>query len=392
MLEQLRLQPDESPSVDIHECMYPFEFLGTAMHWKCSLKEINDLATLLSSLDEEEQIAFEGLVKMGSDKKEGPIPVGKLVDLACSVGCCDVYPGVTNYEELGRFYVEQGLYPELKSIPEENLPFLNYEKIGEKFSKEEGGILVTGGYVLQTSDLKQVSQTLDLKPRKPEYAILMEVAQAGRSVQLPLPNSPQAMDAALDAIGARDWSGVSLECLDCAATPLIPMLGGRDSIGQLDRLARKLAEMEPADLTKYKAVLEAVDCFKLDRAELLTDALDSYLFSPRLCSPVEVAWGNLAVILPEPEEEMLTPYLDLDQYGQALIQDCGGVLTSYGLIERKDGQPVQARGPNMSPAKRVMLGEEEQESERSFRRQAETELNGLCDDERQPRQGGMEMV
>ncbi len=68
MLEQLRLQPGESPSVDIHECMGPFEFLRTAMHWDCALNEINDLATRLSSLDEEGQTAFEALVKMGSGK------------------------------------------------------------------------------------------------------------------------------------------------------------------------------------------------------------------------------------------------------------------------------------------------------------------------------------
>jgi len=341
MLEQLRLQPDESPSVDIHECMEPFEFLRTAMHWDCSLKEINDLASVLASLDEEGQIAFDGLVKMESDKKEGPIPVGKLVDLACSVGCCDVYPGVANYEELGRFYVEQGLFPELKSIPDENLPFLNYEKIGEKFSKEEGGTLVTGGYVLQTSDLKQVSQTLDLKPHKPEYTILLEVTQAGRAAQLPLPSSPQAMEAALDSIGARDWSGVSLECLDCAATPLIPILGGRDNIAHLDRLARKLAEMEPADLTKYKALLEAVDCSDLDRAGLLADSLDEYIFSPQFSSPIDVAKGELNLVLTEQDAALITPHLNLYQYGQSLIQRYGGMLTDHGLIERKDGQPVQ---------------------------------------------------
>ena len=39
------------------------------------------------------------------------------------------------------------------------------------------------------------------------------------------------------------------------------------------------------------------------------------------------------------------------------------------------------REPKASPAQRVALGEEEQGSRRSFRRQAETERSGLCDDE-----------
>ena len=37
-------------------------------------------------------------------------------------------------------------------------------------------------------------------------------------------------------------------------------------------------------------------------------------------------------------------------------------------------------GPRASPAKRVAWGEEEQGSERSFRRKAETKLSGLCSD------------
>ena len=40
-----------------------------------------------------------------------------------------------------------------------------------------------------------------------------------------------------------------------------------------------------------------------------------------------------------------------------------------------------SRASRRSPAQRVRREEEEQGSERSFRRQAETETSGLCDDE-----------
>ncbi|OUP55169.1 hypothetical protein B5F19_09635 [Pseudoflavonifractor sp. An184] len=43
------------------------------------------------------------------------------------------------------------------------------------------------------------------------------------------------------------------------------------------------------------------------------------------------------------------------------------------------------RGPHTSPAERVVWGESEQGSGRSFRRQAETESSGLCDDEAEGR-------
>lgn len=44
---------------------------------------------------------------------------------------------------------------------------------------------------------------------------------------------------------------------------------------------------------------------------------------------------------------------------------------------------ITQRGPRRNPAKRLRWGEEEQGSECSFRRQAETEWSGLCDDSAQ---------
>ncbi len=353
MLEQLRLQPDESPSVDIHECKEPFESLRAAMHCDCSLKEINDLATLLSPLDEEGQIAFAGLVKMESDKMEGPVPVGKLVDLAYSVDCCDVHPGVASYEELGRFYVEQGLYPELKSIPEENLPLLDYKRIGEKFSKEEGGVLVSGGYVLQTSDLKQAPQTLDPKPRKPEYAILMKVSQAGRTAQLPLPASPHAMDYVLDAIGARDWSGVSLECQDCAATPLIPFLGGEDNIAHINRLAGMLAEMDDKQFTKFKAVLDATENYSVLGATHLATTLDEYILTPQHLTARDFARDSICASMGEAATAKLCPFVQLEMYGVELMEEQGCALTDYGMVSREDGQCLKT---SLSPSDSVQGG------------------------------------
>ncbi len=77
------------------------------------------------------------------------------------------------------------------------------------------------------------------------------------------------------------------------------------------------------------------------------DTLDEYIFSPQFCSPIDVAKGELSLILTEQDAALITPYLNLHQYGQSLIQRCGGMLTDYGLIERKDGQPIQV--PEQQP-------------------------------------------
>lgn len=46
---------------------------------------------------------------------------------------------------------------------------------------------------------------------------------------------------------------------------------------------------------------------------------------------------------------------DLYQYGQALIERCGGTLTAYGLIEREDHQPVQTAENMLSQGGMEML-------------------------------------
>ena len=119
------------------------------------------------------------------------------------------------------------------------------------------------------------------------------------------------------------------------------MLYTTEDLPELNQLSEKLSGMEPKELTAYKALLEAANCRDLLSASLLADSLDKYIFSPQYSSPIEVAKGELSTILCDREAEIITPYVNLHQYGQALIRSYNGVLTAYGLIERVDGQPIQ---------------------------------------------------
>ena len=113
-------------------------------------------------------------------------------------------------------------------------------------------------------------------------------------------------------------------------------------MNRLNSLSQKLADMEPPELNLYKALLQINKCKNIQAAEQLIDTLDQYIFSPQFRSPIEAAVGELSVIMTEADAAMMMPYLNLQQYGEALIQRNCGALTPYGLIERKDGQPVQA--------------------------------------------------
>ena len=70
-------------------------------------------------------------------------------------------------------------------------------------------------------------------------------------------------------------------------------------------------------------------------------SLDEYIFSPQYRSPVELAKGDLSVVLCDEDAATLLLHLNLYRYGQALIPKCGGALTSYSLIRRDGHQPVR---------------------------------------------------
>ena len=353
--DKLRLAEDESLYWEITEYRQ-FEELSSILNDTCELKDLNALAQKLSELDERQCTAFAGLLAIEQRKKQ-PIPISRLIDLSYSTECCHVVEEALNDSQLGRFCAENGFCPEVDDLPDQVFDLLDFERLGREHRQREGGVLVnrtadhSGGYVEQRDELLEVYKTLNLTHKAPDYAVLLEVSKgffndpgydSGRTAQLKLPASPETLNAALEAVGAWDWREAGWSCLDCRVPALTEMISdAEEGIDHLNHLAWRLADMEPKALTAYKALLEVTDCKELQSAEALMDSLDKYIFSPQFSSPIEVAKGELSVVLCNEDAATLTPHLNLYQYGQALIQRCGGTLTAYGLIERHDGQPVQ---------------------------------------------------
>lgn len=353
-MDKLRLPENESLYWEITE-YHAFEKLSSILNEDCGLYELDTLARRLSELDERQCTAFAGLLQM-EQAKSGLIPISRLIDLAYSTECCHVVDDVLNDSRLGRFCADSGFVPGAEDLSDDLFDLLDFERIGREHRQREGGVIVertaehAGGYVERHSPLVEAYKTLDLTPKAPDYTILLEVSKGSfddpgydseKTVQLKLPASPETLDAALTALNIWDWREAGWHCLDCKVPSLMDAVSDKDSIHEINDLAQRLADMEPKTLTTCKALLSAMDCKTIRQAELLMDTLDQYLLSPRLSSPIEVAKGELSVILSEPEVETLTPYLNLYQYGQALIKKCGGILTDYGLLEREDMQPVR---------------------------------------------------
>ncbi len=354
-LEKLRLDAGESVQFRIEE-FYRLESLAPFLDKQYGLYELNALAQRLAELDDRQVAAFAGLLAM--EQTESPLKLPRIIDLSYSTDCCHVVGEALNDSQLGRFLAENGFLPELDALPDVLFELLDFEQLGRRHRHAEKGVIVErtadhpGGYVERHSDLAEVYKTLDLTPKQPDYTILLKVCKgffddsgydSDKTVQLKLPASQEALDTALTALDIWDWREAGWSCLDCRVPVLTEVISdSEEGIDSLNRLAQQLADMGPKDLAAYKALLVATNCHDFHNASLLADTLGKYIFSPQYSSPDAVAKDELLVILGEAEIPQITPYLNLCQYGESLIRRCNGTLTEYGLIERKDGQPIQS--------------------------------------------------
>lgn len=143
-MDKVQLQENEELYLEIDD-YYGFEYLAPhLMELDASLNELNDLAGRLAVLDETEQEAFDGLLRLEIQRKvesNGSIlTMQDLRDLAISAGadCCHVV-GATSDAELGRFYAENGFMEELDGLSDDVFEMLDFGKIGKALRTGENG-------------------------------------------------------------------------------------------------------------------------------------------------------------------------------------------------------------------------------------------------------------
>ena len=336
-MEKLELREGEVPQWEVIQT-YSCDKLYPYLDQNGSLTELNALCQQLALLGEQQTAVVEGLVKIEFEHGSRPVPMPRLIDMAYSTDCCHLVEGVTDDQTLGRFYAKNGFVPEADNLTDQQFELLDFAKIGREFRQAEGGVFTSGGYVQRHDELKQVCKTLDLTLQKPDYAILAELPDGSRA-RLPTP-----LDKTVVEEPAR--------CVDCVAPALTGLTAMRST---LDLLANRLAELEMnEELTKYKAVLEAIGCDDMTQALTLADELDRYSLDPEPREPDEVASGHLKGLLPEEDLAALLPNVNLYCYGQKLIAQSGGKLTGYGYVQPVTG-PVQDIGQGQGPEEMRMM-------------------------------------
>ena len=105
-----------------------------------NLDELNHLAHLISELDSDEIETLEAALNKGDHTSS----VADIINLVHNLDCYSLHPGVTDDETLGRIYVED---MELLDVPDNVLPYFDFEAYGRDARINEGGHFAPGGYV-----------------------------------------------------------------------------------------------------------------------------------------------------------------------------------------------------------------------------------------------------
>ncbi|HBR07484.1 MAG TPA: hypothetical protein DD735_01155 [Clostridiales bacterium] len=322
-LDKARVQQGDEMYFEVSD-YHAFEYMEPYITDADNIVELNVLCQKLSELDDRQSAAFEGLLNMEIAKKDGPISLGKLIDLAYSTDCCHVVEGALNDEALGRFYAENGFLSSVDALPENTFNMLNFVYIGKEMRQCEGGVFTEHGYVVQHSELNEVYKDMSFRVGTPDYQILLELADGSR-VGLPCAELPKTSYHA---------------CVDCRIPQLMAAIGISD-IETVNDFAEMLQSMGDKPVRKYKAVLYATGCNSLEKAVLLAGHTDEFLFNEKISSFYELALDEMKLMMPDEDAALLAQFTNLHSYGMALMKRDNAAISQYGLVKRSDHQPIQ---------------------------------------------------
>lgn len=344
-MDRLRLSEGQEPYWQVED-MGRYEFLAPHLDGY-DLYQFNALAEKLRTFSDVDAVAFEGLVQMELNKlyqnNGGELTLRRVLDLAYSVDCCHVVPGITDDAALGQFYVENDFLPDLATVPDSVLEMLDYEKIGRSMRQGENSVITPHGYVERHSELKQAPADLGKPPRKPAYMMRFLCSNEHQTVPLNLPASQAELNTVLTRLALDNWQEAHLECEDTAMPEMWSFTDmAYDGMEQINRFAQCLEELDRNnELIKFKAVAGQLDISGLDDVFALAEHLSEYALEPGIHSLEELAKEELSVIVSEPDRDLLTRHLNMETYGADLLWRDQGLFSDYGYICRPDGQPLQ---------------------------------------------------
>ena len=110
-----------------------------------SLDELNYLASKLEEMSDSEYAQFQAGMEMGDHCGS----LQEIINLTENLDCYEIYPHIEDYDDLGRYYIEE---LDAMQVPEHLQNYIDYEAYGRDVAMDENGSFTDQGYVRDTGD------------------------------------------------------------------------------------------------------------------------------------------------------------------------------------------------------------------------------------------------
>lgn len=347
-LDQARVTEHDSYRIaDLGDCAYVLKkYLNLS---DCKIEEINYIARHMQQITEEEDHMFDEMISLKITDEVKILPVGVFIDAFANMNKMEFHPGVYDDKSLGEIALEAQMMPWMEQIPDEALPFLSYEKIGECIRKQENGFYSQDGYYsISVSEWEEIHNTVSLENTDREssiFSVEMEDQEAGISLWIKLPCSEKAIEKACLALRVEDIDVGEILSVRCFI-PVLDQISYRGmTFSQLNEMAGKINRMTREELVKYKAVLEYSECKTVEEAFSLIDMLDQYDFCQRPINLAELGREYFVKFGIAPGKLKLQD-ADYAWYIEAKLNGVNMKKTRYGIVHKKMDQKQEQEMEN----------------------------------------------
>ena len=110
-----------------------------------NLDELNYLASKLDEMDQSDYAKFQAAMEIGDYTSS----LQEIINLTENLDCYEIYPNIEDYDDLGRYYLEE---LEVSKVPAHLQNYIDYEAYGRDVALEENGTFTDQGYVRDTGD------------------------------------------------------------------------------------------------------------------------------------------------------------------------------------------------------------------------------------------------
>ena len=110
-----------------------------------NLDELNYLASKLDEMDQSDYAKFQSAMEIGDYTSS----LQEIINLTENLDCYEIYPNIEDYDDLGRYYLEE---LEVSKVPAHLQNYIDYEAYGRDVALEENGTFTDQGYVWDTRE------------------------------------------------------------------------------------------------------------------------------------------------------------------------------------------------------------------------------------------------